>query len=160
MAFIYDLDNEYGGQILSDAGSPGPALQVNSNAAGQPALAILSTASAAAIQVKAISGQAGILADSVSTSVPAGNFRSNTTTGQALTISRTVASSPTVAPLVITNASAASAPVVEFGSFVSITSVVLTSVANFDRAVRVKVGDTYRWIPLLLDAGLVGTGAF
>ena len=52
---------------------------------------------------------------------------------------------------------------VETGGFASITSVVLTTVANTDFAIRVKVGvgtaDQFRWIPLFKDAGLVGTAA-
>lgn len=52
MAFIYDLDNEGGGQILSDSNTTAPALQINSNAPGYGALAILSTASGAPIQAK------------------------------------------------------------------------------------------------------------
>lgn len=160
MAFIYDLDNEYGGVILSDTGSPGPALRVDSNTAAQPALAVLSTASGIPVQITAISGGAGIDVDSKATDFPAADFKSNVTTGQALVVGRTVASSPTVAPMIINHSSAASAPVIEFGSFVSVTSVVLTSVANVDYVVRVKVGDTYRSIPLIKDAGVIGSAAF
>lgn len=38
MANIYDLDNEYGGKIISDSGNPGAALEVQSGAAAQPAI--------------------------------------------------------------------------------------------------------------------------
>lgn len=43
MAFIYDLDNEYGGKIISDAGSPGPALVVEGGVAGQNSLQVKKT---------------------------------------------------------------------------------------------------------------------
>lgn len=52
---------------------------------------------------------------------------------------------------------------VESGAFASVTSIVLTTVANTDFAIRVKVGDgtddQFRWIPLFKDAALVGTAA-
>ncbi len=54
MTFIYDLDNENGGTILSDSDTAGPALTVNSNAVGYPAIAIYSTASASPLHVKAL----------------------------------------------------------------------------------------------------------
>lgn len=98
-----------------------------------------------------------------STTNPAARIRSASAAGQALTVGRTVAASPTVAVMNFAHVSAASAPIFEFaagGGFVSVTSVVLTTVANIKGAVRVKVGNVYYWIPLVLDAGLVGTGAF
>ena len=84
------------------------------------------------------------------------------TTNNLLEITRDVVSSPTIALIKFGPVSAASAPAMEFttGSFVSVTSVVLTTVANIKGAVRVKVGNVNYWIPLVLDAGLVGAGAF
>ena len=38
MAFIYDLDNEYGGRIIADADSTTPALEISSNASDYPSL--------------------------------------------------------------------------------------------------------------------------
>lgn len=38
MAFIYDLDNEYGGRIIADANSTTPALEISSNASNYPSL--------------------------------------------------------------------------------------------------------------------------
>ena len=67
-----------------------------------------------------------------------------------------------LAPLTVTPSATASVPflVVQTGGFASITSTVLTSVANTDYAIRVRVGaDAYRWIPLFKDAALVGTSA-
>ena len=52
---------------------------------------------------------------------------------------------------------------VESGAFASITSTILTTVANTDFAIRVKVGggtdDQFRWIPLFKDAAIVGAAA-
>jgi hypothetical protein len=38
MAFIYDLDNEYGGYIIADDDSKQSALQVNNDSAVTPGL--------------------------------------------------------------------------------------------------------------------------
>ena len=52
---------------------------------------------------------------------------------------------------------------IESGAFASITSTVLTTVANTDFAIRVKIGtgtdDQFRWIPVYKDAALVGAAA-
>ena len=152
---IYDLDNEYGGQILSDSGTGAPALQVNSNAAGQPAIAVYSTASGAPVIVD--NPQFG----NVSTLAPGARFRSTATGARALEVLSTVAQDPGVAPLRIAHLSAASAANMQFGSFVSCTSIVLTTVANIDYVVRVALGDgTFRSIPLIKDAGVIGSAAF
>lgn len=67
----------------------------------------------------------------------------------------------TVAPLRLTPNSTASAPAMNIvtGGYASITSVVLTTVANTDYAIRVWVAGVPRWIPCFKDAGLVGTAA-
>lgn len=59
--------------------------------------------------------------------------------------------------------SLASGAVLEFtgkGAFVSITSTVLTTVANTDYAIRVQVGLETRYIPLFKDAAIIGAAAF
>lgn len=58
--------------------------------------------------------------------------------------------------------SVASGAVLEFTNkgFTSITSVVLTTVANTDYAIRVQVGLETRWIPLFKDAAIIGSAAF
>jgi len=52
---------------------------------------------------------------------------------------------------------------VETGGFASITSTVLTTVANTDFAIRVKIGtgtdDIFRWIPVFKDAALISASA-
>lgn len=155
MSMIYDLDNEYGGVILSDTGTGAPALQVNSNSAGQPAIAVYSTASGSPVIVD--NPQFG----NASTLSAGARFRSTATGARALEVLSTVAQDPGVAPVRLAHLSAASAVVLQFGSFVSCTSIVLTSVANFDYVIRVALGDgTFRSIPLVKDAGVIGSAAF
>lgn len=155
MSMIYDLDGEYGGTILSDNDTAAPALKVNSNSAGQPALSIQSTASGSPMIVDNPQfGNATVLA-------PGARFRATATGARALEIVSTVAQDPAVAPLRVAHLSAASAVVAQFGSFVSVTSVILTSAAHFDYVIRVALGDgTFRSIPLIKDAGIVGSAAF
>lgn len=155
MAMIYDLDNEYGGVILSDAGTAAPALQVNSNQAGQPAIAVHSTASGSPVQID------NPTFGNVSVNAGGPQFRSTATGARALEIVSTVAQDPGTPLLRFGPASAASAVTMQFGSFVSVTSVILTSAAHFDYVIRVALGDgTFRSIPLVKDAGVVGSAAF
>ncbi len=144
---IYDLDNEYGGTILSDSGTGAPALKVNSNDAGQPAIAVTSTASANPVRLDAI--DLPVQLRSAAAAVP------------AVSVSRTVAGSQTVAALQIEGSSLASGALINFrGGFISVTSVVLTTVANTDYAIPVQVGLETRYIPTFKAAALVGGAAF
>lgn len=150
---IYNLVNENsGGDIITyDAG---PALSVSNIGTGVT-LALLSSPTTAINVTGAPAGG--------NTIAPLARFISSASAGNALLIGRGVAASPTVPMMVFGHVSAASAPVMEFipgGGWVSITSVVLTTVSNFNGAIRIKVGTGYHWIPTLLDAGLVGAGAF
>jgi hypothetical protein len=82
---------------------------------------------------------------------------------RALDIAPTTVGNASIAPVRIAAVSTASAPAIEFvaaGGFISITSIVLTTVANFDYAIRVRVGNELRWIPLIKDAGIIGGAAF
>lgn len=168
---IYDLDNEYGGVILGDSDCAAPSLSVNSNAPGQPALAVLSTASGAAVKVTGIdvagidvdngANAIGIDADSSSTTNPAGDFRSSATVGPALIVGRTVNSSSTIAALRILGSSVASAALIEFkGGFISCTSVILTSAANTDYVIPVSINGAVRYIPCFAGAAVQGGAAF
>lgn len=160
MPFIYDLDNEGGGQILADSDTAQAALKVNNNAAGQPALAIQSTASGAAVAISAIQG-IGLDVDAKDANAVAGDFRSNATAGNAVVIGKTVNSSITLASLKFLGTSVASAALMQFaGGFISLTSIVLTTVANFDYALPVVVGGEVRYIPLIGGGGIVGGAAF
>ncbi len=83
------------------------------------------------------------------------------TTIPALNLRRTAAGSPTIAPLRIDGTSAASAALLGFGGgFISLTSIVLTTVANFDYALPVELNGVKRYIPLVAAAGLIGGAAF
>ena len=80
----------------------------------------------------------------------------------ALTVRKTTPGNMSIGTLRISGSSAASQAVLEFyeKGFVSITSTVLTTVANTDYAIRVQVGDQTRWIPLYKDAAIIGAAAF
>lgn len=150
---IYNLTNENtGGQVITyDAG---PALEVTNLGTGIS----LSLISGPTTSLNVVSAPVG-----GNTIAPAVRFMSGASAGNAVLIGRTVAGSPTVPLIFLGHLSAASAPVFEFvagGGFVSVTSIVLTTVANFAGGVRIKVGDLFYWIPVIRDAGLVGTGAF
>lgn len=86
----------------------------------------------------------------------------NSSTGYALSIQRRAGSNATIAPLHVKGSANASAPVLEVttSGFASITSVVLTSVANTDYAIRVWVGGQPRWIPCFKDAAMIGAAAY
>ena len=80
----------------------------------------------------------------------------------AVAVSRTAVGSQSVAPLKIVGSSVASGAAIEFAnkSFISITSVVLTTVANTDYAIPVQVGLETRYIPTFKAAALIGGAAF
>lgn len=120
MAFIYDLSNEYGGKIISDSDSPGPALTVEGGVTGQ----------------------------------------------SALLVRKTGVGSATIGALQIAHTSAASAAVITFGSFISVTSILGIGATGaglgFDKVIPVGTGPdgVMRGIPLTSLASLVGAGAF
>jgi hypothetical protein len=151
MSMIYDLDNEYGGKILGDTDTPGPSLEVNSNAS-QTAFQVASTASANPIQVDSFAGFSA-------------RFRSIATAGTALTVGRTVVGSPTVGLLTFNHTSMASAAIITFnGGYVSTTSILGIGATGaglgFDYVIPVSLGGVIRGIPVTSLASLVGAGAF
>lgn len=151
MAVIYDLDNEYGGVILSDFGTGQPALRLNSNDAGQPALSISSTASANPMQVDALN-------------LPT-RLRATAAAVPAVTVGRTVAGSPTIAAFRVLGTSAASAAVIGFGGgMISVTSIlgIAATGANiaFDYVLPVEVDGVQRGIPLTSLISLPGAATF
>ena len=86
----------------------------------------------------------------------------NTSTGQALSLNGGVGNQ-TVAPLRLFGNSMASGAMIEFagkGAFISITSTVLTTVANTDYAIPVQVGTETRYIPVYKAAALIGGAVF
>jgi hypothetical protein len=158
MPCIYDLDNEYGGRIITDASAvnalelkssgTGPALIATSLTAGQPAIAVYSTVSSSPIDIKEITvGGGGAL------------FRSTVTYATAVTIGKTVKGNMTTAPLVFSNLSQASVPLIDFGNnFVSCTSIQLSAEAM--KVVIVRAGAINYAIPLISLTSLVGAGAY
>ncbi len=159
MAMIYDLSNEYGGVILSDSGTGNPAFQVNSNDAGQPALAILSTVSANPIIVRQVqAGNASV--------VPTGSlFQSAATNAHAITLGKTVTGSPTISALNLTHPSVASGALMNFGGgFISVTSVLGTAATGaaiaFDYIIPVSLNGVMRGIPVTSLVSLTGAAAF
>lgn len=152
---IYDLDNEYGGVILGDSDSPGAALSVNNNSAGQPGLAILSTASGAALSISGIQGNA-ITAVARDGNAKAGSFKSVATVGRAIEFGRTILGTASVAPVLFLAASTASGAVMGFQAGVSCTSVIFTSVANFDYVIPIEINGEARYIPVAKAEAIVG----
>jgi len=152
---IYNLTEEDRGAEIITADAP-PALTITNLSTAGVGLQLISGASTQLLV-------RGATPASLNTGVAQVLIQSGSTVGSALEIGRTVAGSPTVALMRFGTLSAASAPYFEFspgGGYVSVTSIVLTTVANFIGAVRVKVGSSYGWLPVIADAGLVGAGAF
>ena len=88
-------------------------------------------------------------------------FKSKSTTIPALSIGKTINGSATYAALNFLGTSVASGALMRFeGSFISLTSVVLTTVANTDYAIPVVVGGELRYIPLFKGAALIGGATF
>ena len=79
-----------------------------------------------------------------------------------LTVRRTVPGSISVGALRISGNSTASQAVLEFyeKGFLSITSTVLTTVANTDYAIVVQVGLETRYLPLFKAAAIIGAAAY
>lgn len=79
----------------------------------------------------------------------------------ALVVGKTAVGVQTIAALKINGSSLASGALIEFGGgFISLTSVVLTTVANTDYAIPVQIGLETRYIPVFKAAALVGGAAF
>lgn len=80
----------------------------------------------------------------------------------AFAVTKTAVGSQTIGILKIVGASVASGAAIEFSNkaFISITSTVLTTVANTDYAIPVQVGLETRYIPVFKAAALVGGAAF
>ena len=161
MSFIYDLDNEGGGQILSDSDTAAPALQINSNGAGYPAISILSTASGSAVAVSGIQGDA-ITATAKDSTAVAGRFVSNATIGNAVVVGRTVNGCVSIAPLKFLGTSGASLALMQFaGGFISCTSINYVAGGLLsDYAIPVVVGGEQRYIPLVQGGAVLGGAKF
>jgi len=82
--------------------------------------------------------------------------------GEGLLVRRADVGAQSVGVLRLQGNSVASGAVLEFTnkSFISITSTVLTTVANTDYAIPVQVGLETRYIPVYKAAALIGGAAF
>lgn len=79
----------------------------------------------------------------------------------SLQVSRTTNGNASQAPFKIAGSSVASGALMGFGGgFISLTSVVLTTVANTDYAIPVEINGEARYIPVFKAAALVGAAAF
>ena len=102
----------------------------------------------------------------LSNSSTGADLRVGTVEGESATstvlVRQPVVGNMSIGVLRIQGNSVASGAVLEFTTkaFASITSVVLTTVANTDYAIRVQVGTETRYIPLFKDAGIIGAAAF
>lgn len=106
-------------------------------------------------------GGVKIIGDGGEDAVGVALIKTASTTTPALSVGRTVNGSATLAPLVILGTSVASGALIGFdGGFISLTSVVLTTVANTDYAIPVRVGLEVRYIPLFGAAALIGGAKF
>lgn len=90
------------------------------------------------------------------------NIIESTVATDGVRIRQSVVGNMSIGVLKIQGNSVASGAMIEFSQkgFASITSVVLTTVANTDYAIRVQVGLETRWIPLFKDAAIIGAAAF
>lgn len=88
-------------------------------------------------------------------------LRSGATEAVPVTVGRTTAiASPTVALIALNLGSTASAPVFELQtqSFVSCTTILFTTGATAGvGALRVKIANDYKWIPILVDGSVTAT---
>ena len=163
MTSIYDLDNEYGGRIITDASAAnglsiinqgtGPALLVESQTAGQPAIAVYSGASVPAMDIREVTvGGTGSL------------FRAGVTNANAVTFGKTVLGNQTYAPIRFANLSMASVPVIDFGSnFISVASIAMASypTGTAEKFIIVRAGNINYGIPLFgLSTAINGPGAY
>ena len=79
----------------------------------------------------------------------------------ALVVGKTAVGVQTVAALKLNHSSIASGAMIQFGGgFISLTSVILTTVAHTDYAIPVQVGLETRYIPVFKAAALIGGAAF
>ena len=146
MANLVNLDAEVNADLIGDDAQPALRLQViGSTGPGLRSYGLVNT-STASIDVLNLAGQI---------------IETNSATTGVLVRNGAVGNM-SIGVLRVQGNSVASGAVLEFTQkgFVSITSVILTTVANTDYAIRVQVGLETRWIPLFKDAAIFGAAAF
>ena len=124
----------------------------------QPTLALFNTGTGPGLRVFGLVGTSTASIDLLY--VP--TVESANASLSAVTVRKTIPGNMSIGTLRISGNSLASGAVLEFyeKGFVSITSTVLTSVANTDYAIRIQVGLETRWIPLFKDAAIIGAATF
>lgn len=144
MVYLKSLDSSVGADIVGNDAQPTLKLVNTSSGPGLLTLGLVATSTASIDKLY----------------VP--TIESASTTVAALTVRKTVPGNMSIGTLRISGNSLASGAVLEFyeKGFASITSVVLTTVANTDYAIRVQVGTETRWIPLFKDAAIIGAATF
>ena len=143
MANLPNFDGETGADLIGDDAQPTLSLSNTSTGPGLRAFGFVNTSTASI--------------DIINTTV----VERNSATGGVL-IRNGAVGNLSIGVLRVQGNSVASGAVLEFTQkgFASITSVVLTTVANTDYAIRVQVGLETRWIPLFKDAAIIGAAAF
>jgi hypothetical protein len=142
MANLINLNAESGADYIADEATPGVTF---SNSSTGPGLQVrgLVTTSTASIDVA---------------NLP--RINTSSATG-GLLVTRTVVGNLSIGVLRLQGNSIASGTMIEFtnNGFISITSTVLTTVANTDYAIPIQVGLETRYLPLFKSAAIVGAAA-
>ena len=144
MANLINIHGEPGANIIGDGTEPALTLQVigSTGPGGQVhGLVVTSTASVDIVNTTRVNS-------------------ANATT--PVQVNQTVVGNQSIGILQIVGNSVASGAALEFRNkaFISITSTVLTTVANTDYAIVVQVGNQTRYIPCFQAAALIGGAAF
>ena len=143
MANLVNLWAESGADLIGDDNTPALALYNTGNGPGLQVgrLNAVSTASIDILDVPTIQASAA---------------------AARVTIRNTAVGNQSIGVLRIQGNSVASGAAIEFSqkAFISITSTVLTTVANTDYAVVVQVGLETRYLPLYKAAAIIGGAAF
>ena len=144
MSNLPNLDAESQADIIGDDAQPTLALKNTSTGPGLRAFGLVNTSTASVDILNLVTA-----------------IETNSATAGVLVRNGAVGNM-SIGVLRVQGNSVASGSVLEFTNkgFASITSVVLTTVANTDYAIRVQVGLETRWIPLFKDAAIIGAAAF
>ena len=142
MANLVNLNAEIGADFIADDAQPALALKNTGSGPGLRTFGVVTTSTASIDKAN----------------VP--QIDTSSATG-GLLVTRTVVGNMSIGVLRLQGNSVASGAMLEFSNkgFISITSVVLTTVANTDYAIPVQVGLETRYLPVFKAAGLVGAAA-
>ena len=143
MANLQNWDGEAGADLIGD--DAGPALTLSNSSTG-PGLRVFGLVGTSTASIDVAN------APIIESSAAAGG----------VLIRRSVVGNQSIGVLRIQGSSQASGAIIEITQkgFISITSTVLTTVANTDYAIAVQVGLETRYMPLFKAAALIGGAAF